>query len=100
MEQLTKQMQDVAEKMKSMVPQVTFNKNGYEIRTQVLEIAKDVVHMNYNTRIAQMEIQMEQDKKTGESVTKVTFPPVPGVEQVLEAAQKFYDFVSSGKPVK
>ena len=33
--------QDFADFMKSVAPQVKTNKNGYEIRTKILEMAKD-----------------------------------------------------------
>ena len=30
------------------VPEVKFNKNGYEIRTEILEMAKDLVGQEFN----------------------------------------------------
>ena len=38
--QFTQQFQEAADKMKQFVPEVKFNKNGYEIRTQMLEMAQ------------------------------------------------------------
>jgi len=35
------------DQFKGSIPQVKFNKNGYEIRTQVLEIAKDSLWQDY-----------------------------------------------------
>ena len=37
---MAEQMQKMAEQFKPQLPEVKFNKNGYEIRTQVLEMAK------------------------------------------------------------
>jgi hypothetical protein len=36
-------------------------------------------------------------KEHDEVVTKVEMPEVPGTEQILEAAQQFYNFVNKGK---
>ena len=39
-EAIFKQTQEVAEMFKAAMPKITTNKNGYEIRTKVLEMAK------------------------------------------------------------
>jgi len=36
-------------------------------------------------------------KEHDEVVTTVEMPTVPGTEQILEAAQQFYNFVNKGK---
>ena len=41
MNDMTKQFEQFAEIMKSAMPQVKANKNGYEIRTKVLEFAQN-----------------------------------------------------------
>ena len=41
-EAIFKQTQEVAEMFKAAMPKITTNKNGYEIRTKVLEMAKDL----------------------------------------------------------
>lgn len=43
-EQLTKQFETFADMMKTAMPQVKANKNGYEIRTKVLEMAQGNVY--------------------------------------------------------
>lgn len=88
--------QDVAENMKSLtMPEVKFNKNGYEIRTQLLDIAKDVVQFEYKTKIGQMEFSAQHDVNKGQVVHRVTMPEVPGVEKVLEVAEKFNAFINT-----
>jgi hypothetical protein len=88
-----KEMQEMFQnQMKAFLPQVTVNKNGYEIRTQILELAKEVEFNDYNAKLGQFETKVERDGD--EVVTTVTMPTVPGTEQILESAQKFYDFVN------
>ena len=40
-EAIFKQTQEVAEMFKAAMPKITTNKNGYEIRTKVLEMAQN-----------------------------------------------------------
>lgn len=98
---ITKQFASMAEQFKAMAeqyspkaPEVKFNKNGYEIRTQVLEMAKQFTEFEYSVKFAGFEQSAERDEKTGQLVTTVGMPEVPGVDRVLEAAEKFYDFVN------
>jgi len=77
------------------LPQVTINKNGYEIRTELLGMAKDFVTNDYYAKWGQFETSVK--KEHDELVTKVEMPQVPGVEQIMETAQKFYDFVNQKK---
>src|SRR6056300_1760434 len=94
-EQMTKQFEQLAEVMKSAMPQVKANKNGYEIRTKVLEFAQNQAWQDYHAKWGQFETTV---KKEGEEVvTEVTMPEVPGADKVLEAANMFYDFVSGNK---
>lgn len=83
---------DAAEKMKQFVPQVTFNKNGYEIRAQVLEMAQQQLWQDYHAKFGAFSTSVSKEGR--EVVTKVEMPAVPGVDQVLEAAEKFYAFVN------
>ena len=77
------------------LPQVTINKNGYEIRTELLGMAKDFVQTDYYAKWGQFETSIQ--KENDELVTKVEMPVVPGVEQIMDTAQKFYDFVNQKK---
>jgi hypothetical protein len=91
----TKQVTEATEKMKQFVPTVSFNKNGYEIRAQMLEMAQTQLWQDYSAKWG--AFQTSVGKEGDEIVTKVEMPAVPGVEQVLETAQKFYDFVNNQK---
>ena len=93
MTDFTKQAQEFAEQVKAAMPQVKFNKNGYEIRAQMLEMAQNQVWQDFHARWGQFESSVSKDGK--EVVTKVTMPTVPGADQVLEAAEKFYNFVNN-----
>jgi hypothetical protein len=77
-----------------MIPEVKFNKNGYEIRTDILAMAKDMVQSEYSTKFAGWEMSAKRDEKTGQIVTTVGMPEFPGIEKVLEAAEKMYNFVN------
>jgi hypothetical protein len=78
------------------LPEVKFNKNGYEIRTDILAMAKDMVQQDFQVKFAGWEMTAERDQKTGQIVSKVNMPEFPGLEKVLETAGKMYEFVNSG----
>jgi hypothetical protein len=78
------------------LPEVKFNKNGYEIRTDILAMAKDLVNQEYSTKFAGWELTAKRDEKTGQLVNTVAMPEFPGLDKVLETAEKMYGFVNSG----
>ena len=78
------------------LPEVKFNKNGYEIRTDILAMAKDLVGQEYSTKFAGWEMSAKRDEKTGQIVTEVAMPEFPGLDKVLETAEKMYAFVNTG----
>ena len=88
----TKLLEQMASMMKAATPTITANKNGYEIRTKVLEMAQNQTWQDYHAKFAGYE--MAVTKEDGEVVTKVEMPQVPGADAVLDAANKFYDFVT------
>jgi len=96
-ETILKQTQEIADMFKQAMPKVTTNKNGYEIRTKVLEMAQSNVWQDYHAKLGAYETSVTKDGD--EVVTKVSMPEVPGVDAVMEAAEKFYDFVN-GKSTK
>ena len=96
-ETILKQTQEIADMFKQAMPKVTTNKNGYEIRTKVLEFAQNQAWQDYHARMGAFETTVA--KEGDEVVTTVAMPEVPGVDAVLEAADKFYNFVN-GKPTK
>lgn len=86
--------QEMTDFIKSFNPQIKTNKNGYEIRTKVLEMAKDNVWSDYHAKWGQFEQSVSRDEKTGEIITEMKFPEIPGSDAVLDAAEKFYQFVN------
>jgi hypothetical protein len=84
---------DWAPKMPEM--KVNQSKNGYEIRSDVLAMAKDVVMQDYQVKFAGWQMTAAKDEKTGQLVSTVTMPEFPGLDKILEAAEKMYGFVNS-----
>jgi hypothetical protein len=98
---ITQQLSAMADQIKTMseqyvpnAPEVKFNKNGYELRTEVLDMAKAFTEFEYSVKWQGFENTVERDRDTGQIVNTVSMPEVPGVDTVLENAQKFYDFVN------
>ena len=82
------------------LPEVKFNKNGYEIRTQILDMAKSLVTEDFHAKFQGWEMSTAKDEKTGKLVTTVGMPEFPGLDKVLEAAEKMYAFVNAGSTKK
>ena len=78
------------------LPEVKFNKNGYEIRTDILAMAKDLAMQEYTYKYQGWEMTAQRDEKTGQVVTTVSMPDFPGLDKVLETAEKMYSFVNAG----
>jgi hypothetical protein len=78
------------------LPEVKFNKNGYEIRTDILAMAKDLVAQDFQVKFQGWELTAERDAKTGQIVSSVKMPEYPGLDKVLETAEKMYAFVNTG----
>jgi hypothetical protein len=82
------------------LPEVKFNKNGYELRTDILAMAKDIVQQEYQMKFQGWELTAKRDEKTGQLVSTVTMPEFPGMEKILETAEKMYGFVNQGTTKK
>lgn len=82
------------------LPEVKFNKTGYEIRTDVLAMAKDLVAQDFQVKFQGWEMTATRDEKTGQIVSTVAMPEFPGLEKVLETAEKMYSFVNAGAATK
>jgi hypothetical protein len=95
MNDMTKQFEQFADMMKAAMPTVKSNKNGYEIRTKVLEMAQSQVWQDFHAKWGAFETSVTKDGD--EVVTEVKMPEVPGADAVLEAAEKFYNFVNNSK---
>ena len=78
------------------LPEVKFSKNGYEIRTDILDMAKSLVSEDFHSKFRGWEMSTARDEKTGKLVTTVGMPEFPGLDKVLETAEKMYAFVNAG----
>jgi hypothetical protein len=76
-------------------PEVKFNKTGFEIRTNILEMAKDLVAQEYTYKWQGWEMSAARDEKSGTVITTVGMPEFPGLDKVLETAEKMYSFVNN-----
>ena len=97
MNDINKAMQEAAaaftEQLKAMMPTVTVNKNGYELRTKILEVAQHQEWQEFTAKIG--EFQSTVKKEGDELVTTVSYPEMPSADKVLTTAQKFYSFVNN-----
>ena len=82
------------------IPEVKFNKNGYEIRTEILDMAKSLVSEEYHSKFQGWEMSVAKDEKTGQVVTTVAMPTFPGLDKILETAEKMYGFVNQNTTKK
>jgi hypothetical protein len=78
------------------LPEVKFNKNGYEIRSDILGMAKSLVSEDFHVKFQGWELTATRDEKTGQIISKVDMPEYPGLDKVLETAERMYSFVNSG----
>ena len=84
--------EQMSDMMKNFVPVMKPNKNGYEIRTKVLEMAQTQMWQDYNAKWGAWETKVT--KEGDEIVTEVKMPDVPGVDEVVKAAERMYTFVT------
>jgi hypothetical protein len=82
------------------LPEVKFNKNGYELRTDILAMAKDMVQNEYSMKFHGWELSAKRDEKTGQLVSTVEMPQFPGLDKILETAEKMYGFVNQSQTKK
>ena len=71
-------------------PEFKTSKSGFEIRAEVLDMAKQFTEFEYSAKIGGINTQY----KNGELTTKVDYPEVPGADEVLNTAEKFYSFIT------
>jgi isocitrate dehydrogenase len=82
------------------LPEVKFNKNGYEIRTEILDMAKGLISEEYHSKFRGWEMSVAKDEKTGQVVTTVAMPTFPGLDKILETAERMYGFVNQNTTKK
>jgi hypothetical protein len=71
-------------------------RNGYEIRTDILDMATNLVQFEHTTK---MDIwnQTVQREDNGRILDTGNIPLFSGIEQVLETAERLYSFVNNSK---
>ena len=72
----------------------TTAKNAYEIRSDLLGLAKDLADFNYNVKVQEHEYSIRKD---GEQVVQEFKAPTLKAEDIIETAKKFNDFVTNGE---
>ena len=82
------------------LPEVKFNKNGYELRTDILAMAKDLTMQDFQVKFNGWEMTATRDEKTGQIVNTVAMPEFPGLDKILETAEKMYGFVNQASQKK
>ena len=92
MSEFVKQLNETTERVKAALPQMSFSKSGYEIRAHMLEMAQAQLWQDYHAKWGAFNLSVT--KEGADYALRVDLPQVPGVEQVLEAAEKFYSFVN------
>jgi hypothetical protein len=83
-------------KLPTKLPEVKFNRNGYEIRTDILGMAKDFVLTDYQIKMGGWENSIKKDE-AGNIVSSVSMPEFPGLDKILNTAEKMYAFVSKAQ---
>lgn len=68
------------------------NKNPFEIRTDMLAMAKDYMDQQYHMNVAFAEKALELNKKTIEEVQDMY--KMYSIEDLMEKAKEMYSFVS------
>jgi hypothetical protein len=82
------------------MPELRVSKNGYEIRTEILDMAKGLISEEYHSKFRGWEMSVAKDEKTGQVVTTVAMPTFPGLDKILETAEKMYSFVNQNTTKK
>lgn len=77
-----------------LAPDIKFNKNGFEIRTDILNIATDLAVQEYKAKFGEWQMSVSQDKD-GKLVHKIEMPDFPNLDIVLANADRLYKFVSN-----
>jgi len=68
------------------------NKNPFEIRTEMLALAKDYMDQQYHMNVAFAEKALEEGKKTIDEVQHMY--KMYSMDELMEKAKEMYSFVS------
>ena len=70
----------------------TTSKNGYEIRSDLLGLAKSLVEFNYQVQVQEYEYKI---KKDGDQVVQEFKAPTYSANDIIDVAKQFNDFVTN-----
>ena len=76
---------------------MSVNKSGYEIRAQVLEMAKNFVENQFQSHWINWSQKAPRDTNGNISASATGMPEPPKLNEVLEIARRMYSFVETGK---
>lgn len=68
------------------------NKNPFEIRAEMLQLAKEYMDQQYHMNVQFAEKLMEQSKQTADDFKDVY--KMYSIEELMEKAKEMYNFVS------
>ena len=71
----------------------TSTRNAFEIRSDLLGLAKQLADFNFNAQVKEYEYSI---KKDGEQVVQEFKAPTVSADDIIETAKKFNDFVTNG----
>ena len=71
------------------------NKNPFEIRAEMLKLAKDYMDQQYNMNVQLMNDMYEQGKKNYEEVQEAY--KIYSIDDLMKKAKEMYSFVSEKK---
>lgn len=71
-------------------------RNGYEIRADLLGLAKQIAEFNYSIKYQEYETSVRKDGD--QVVTEFKYPTIQA-EDIIETAQKFNEFVTNGSSI-
>ena len=73
------------------------SRNGYEIRADLLGLAKQIAEFNYSIKYNEYETSV---RKEGEQVVSEFKYPSIQAEDIIATAQKFNEFVTNGASIQ
>ena len=71
------------------------NKNAYEIRTEILDMARGFVMDRYHSAMQKWQEPTDRHPETGQLLSTVDAPQYPSSSEILAEANKLYSFVDS-----
>jgi hypothetical protein len=69
-------------------------KIGYEIRTEILTMAKDLLTEEFHSKYRGWEFSTERDQN-GKALNLNDMPKFPTLAQILKTAEQMYNFVTT-----